>query len=79
MNALQAMEKFVQERLQLFINKMREFSRTGEQINLGKWCHFFAFDVIGELVCDRSPGLLLCTRDSADVGMRRLSAKASAC
>lgn len=53
MNALQAMERFVQERLQLFMKKMREFSRTGEQINLGKWCHFFAFDVIGELV--RSP------------------------
>lgn len=50
MNALQAMERFVQERVQLFMDNMREFSRTGEQINLGKWCHFFAFDVIGELV-----------------------------
>lgn len=50
MNALQSMEKFVQERLQLFMRKMREFSRTGEHFNLSKWCHFFAFDVIGELV-----------------------------
>jgi hypothetical protein len=57
MNALQAMEKFVQERVQLFMNKMRDFSLTGEQINLGKWCHFFAFDVIGELV--RPPGCLI--------------------
>lgn len=61
MNALQAMEKFVQERLQLFMDKMRQFSRTGEQINLGKWCHFFAFDVIGELVRGRLPDILLCT------------------
>jgi hypothetical protein len=44
------MEKFVQERLRLFMGKMAAFSSTGEQLNLGKWCHFFAFDVIGELV-----------------------------
>lgn len=58
MNALQAMEKFVQERLQLFMDKMRQFSRTGEQINLGKWCHFFAFDVIGELAFSEGFGML---------------------
>lgn len=45
------MEKFVQERVELFMEKMRAFSRTDEKFNLSKWCHFFAFDVIGELVC----------------------------
>lgn len=50
MNALQSMEKFVQERVRLFMGKMATFSSTGERLNLGKWCHFFAFDVIGELV-----------------------------
>ena len=50
MNALQAMESFVQERLQIFMRKFSEFARTNTEVNLGKWCHFFAFDVIGELV-----------------------------
>jgi hypothetical protein len=66
MNALQAMEKFVQERVQLFMNKMREFSRTGEEINLGKWCHFFAFDVIGELVRHDCLDILICSREYTD-------------
>jgi benzoate 4-monooxygenase len=50
MNALQAMESFVQERLQIFMHKFSEFAKTSTEVNLGKWCHFFAFDVIGELV-----------------------------
>lgn len=54
MNALQSMEKYVQERMRLFMNKMAAFSSTAEQLNLGKWCHFFAFDVIGELVSPTS-------------------------
>jgi hypothetical protein len=49
MNALQAMEGFVQERLRIFLDKMAGFA-AGKEIDLGKWCHFFAFDVIGELV-----------------------------
>jgi hypothetical protein len=50
MNALQSMEGFVQERLKIFLDKMSGFATTGVEIDLGKWCHFFAFDVIGELV-----------------------------
>lgn len=59
MNALQSMEKFVQERVRLFMGKMAAFSSRGEQLNLGKWCHFFAFDAIGELV---SPAFPYCPR-----------------
>ncbi|KIW34719.1 uncharacterized protein PV07_01477 [Cladophialophora immunda] len=58
MNALQSMEKFVQERLQIFMGKMSTFAASGTQINLGKWCHFFAFDVIGELAFSEGFGML---------------------
>ncbi|OAP56096.1 hypothetical protein AYL99_09275 [Fonsecaea erecta] len=58
MNALQAMEKFVQERLQIFMGKMSAFAASGGEINLGKWCHFFAFDVIGELAFSEGFGML---------------------
>lgn len=44
------MESFVQERLQILLSKMSSFSSTRETFDLGKWCHYFAFDVIGELV-----------------------------
>ncbi len=50
MNALQSMEHFIQERLQIFLTKMSDYATSGAELNLGKWCHFFAFDVIGELV-----------------------------
>jgi hypothetical protein len=50
MNALQSMESFIQERLQILLNKMSLFSSTLETLDLGRWCHYFAFDVIGELV-----------------------------
>ncbi|OAA63408.1 Cytochrome P450 [Niveomyces insectorum RCEF 264] len=58
MSALQAMEKYVQERLQLFMRKMSFFSTSGEVFNLAKWCHFFAFDVIGELAFSEGFGML---------------------
>ncbi|KAB5575347.1 cytochrome P450 [Coniochaeta sp. 2T2.1] len=58
MSALQAMETYVQSRLQIFLTKMRSFSLTGETINLSKWCHFFAFDVIGELAFSEGFGML---------------------
>ncbi|KAH0828216.1 Benzoate 4-monooxygenase [Fonsecaea pedrosoi] len=58
MNALQSMEKFVQERLQIFMSKMSAFAKSGAEINLGKWCHFFAFDVIGELAFSEGFGML---------------------
>ncbi|EXJ68442.1 uncharacterized protein A1O5_08234 [Cladophialophora psammophila CBS 110553] len=58
MNALQSMEKFVQERLQIFMSKMSGFAASGAEINLGKWCHFFAFDVIGELAFSEGFGML---------------------
>ncbi|EXJ59754.1 hypothetical protein A1O7_03901 [Cladophialophora yegresii CBS 114405] len=58
MNALQAMEKYVQERVQIFMRKMSEFAASGTEINLGKWCHFFAFDVIGELAFSEGFGML---------------------
>jgi cytochrome P450 len=51
MNALQAMEKYVQDRLKVFIDKMSGFAASGHVVDLSKWAHFFAFDVIGELVC----------------------------
>jgi cytochrome P450 len=54
MNALQSMETYVQERLQILLAKMAEYMRSKEEIDLGKWCHFFAFDVIGELVSTTS-------------------------
>lgn len=50
MNALQSMEGFVQERLKIFLNKMAGFANSRNEFDLGKWCHFFAFDVIGEIV-----------------------------
>jgi cytochrome P450 len=50
MNAIQAMEGFVQEKLKIFLDKMNGFAAGRNEVNLGKWCHFFAFDVIGELV-----------------------------
>ncbi|KAJ9499212.1 hypothetical protein H2202_005369 [Exophiala xenobiotica] len=58
MNALQAMESFVQERLQIFMHKFSEFAKTSSEVNLGKWCHFFAFDVIGELAFSEGFGML---------------------
>ena len=57
MNALQSMESFIQERLQILLNKMSLFSSTLETLDLGRWCHYFAFDVIGELVSNDSLAL----------------------
>jgi hypothetical protein len=50
MNALQAMEKYVQDRLRVFMDKMSGFAASRQVVDLSKWAHFFAFDVIGELV-----------------------------
>ncbi|KAF2099235.1 cytochrome P450 [Rhizodiscina lignyota] len=58
MNALQSMEEFVQARLQILLSKMAGFAASGEETNLGKWCHFFAFDVIGELAFSEGFGML---------------------
>jgi hypothetical protein len=54
------MEKFIQERLQIFLNKMAGFATSENEFNLGKWGHFFAFDVIGELVCPRVCSKVIC-------------------
>lgn len=50
MNALQGMETYVQARIQIFLRKFATFAGLDAEVNLSKWCHFFAFDVIGELV-----------------------------
>lgn len=60
MNALQSMEEFVQARLKVLLSKMADHVASGKETDLSKWCHFFAFDVIGELVrCIH----ILCSRD----------------
>ncbi|RFU28115.1 hypothetical protein B7463_g8227, partial [Scytalidium lignicola] len=58
MNALQAMEKYVQDRLAVFMDKMSGFASNGQIVNLSKWSHFFAFDVIGELAFSEGFGML---------------------
>lgn len=44
------MEQYVQDRLLVFVKKMTKYASKGEIVDLSKWSHFFAFDVIGELV-----------------------------
>ncbi|KAH8812118.1 cytochrome P450 [Xylogone sp. PMI_703] len=58
MNALQAMEEYVQDRLRVFMDKMSGFASNGQVVNLSKWSHFFAFDVIGELAFSEGFGML---------------------
>ena len=56
--ALKQMEPAVDECLALFLNQMSRFSRNKDPVDLTKWSHFFAFDVIGELAFSETFGML---------------------
>ena len=52
------MEQYIHVCMNQFMNKMSQFAVEGSDVDLCKWVHFFAFDVIGELAFSESFGML---------------------
>jgi hypothetical protein len=52
MSSLVSYEPYVNNCIDIFTNRLRVFSKSGEAIDLSKWFQYYAFDVIGEItVC----------------------------
>lgn len=58
MSALVHYEPFVDECIELFIQRLAELSKTGLQIDMGRWFQFYAFDVIGLITYGKRLGFL---------------------
>ena len=59
MNAMQKFAPFIDDTIQLFMEKMNKFADTPDQpVDLGNWLHYFAFDVLGEVAFSRKFGFL---------------------
>jgi len=54
MTSLLRMEKYVDDCSAVFVQKLREFGKTHETLNMARWLQFYAFDVVGELTVGQS-------------------------
>ncbi|KAL4790363.1 cytochrome P450 [Aspergillus venezuelensis] len=58
-------EEYIDDCIDLFMEKMGRFSKTKENIDLGEWVQWFTFDIIGELFFGQQFGFM---RDEHDFG-----------
>lgn len=59
-------EQYLDDLLSLMTQRIAEDSKDGtQQIELGKWIHFFTMDVVGEMTCSAPFGFL---REARDIG-----------
>lgn len=52
------MEPFIDDRIQILIDRLDTAAEKEEEIDLKKWTVFFVMDVLGELACSGSFGVL---------------------
>jgi hypothetical protein len=46
MSTMVQYEGYVDECVETFARRLRNFAHTGEKIDMGRWLHYYAFDVI---------------------------------
>lgn len=49
MSSLVSYEPYVNNCIDIFTNRLRMCTKSGETIDLSKWFQYYAFDVIGEI------------------------------
>lgn len=49
MSSLLSFEPYVDDCIDLFLDKLNDFARSGNCVDLAHWLHCYAFDVIGKI------------------------------
>ncbi|KAL4936311.1 hypothetical protein BDV06DRAFT_233532 [Aspergillus oleicola] len=63
MSSVLESEEYIDDCIDMFMDKMSKFSRTKENVDLGEWIQWYTFDVIGELFFGQQFGFM---RDEHD-------------
>ncbi|KAL4948676.1 cytochrome P450 [Aspergillus filifer] len=66
MSSVLESEEYIDNCIDLFMEKMDRFSKTEEKIDLGKWVQWFTFDIIGELFFGQQFGFMCEEHDFGD-------------
>ena len=63
MAAMQQLGPFINDTVEMFMERLERFASGSGRMDLGDWLHFFAFDVLGEVAFGRKFGFLEEGRD----------------
>lgn len=58
MAAMQQLAPFIDDTIELFMEKLDRFADVSGRVDLGAWLHYFAFDVLGEVAFSKKFGFL---------------------
>jgi hypothetical protein len=55
---MQQLAPYIDKTVDLLLSKLNQYADKSDQMNLGDWLHYFAFDVLGEVAFSRAFGFL---------------------